>query len=68
MLGVEKLQGEQCDWSGVEEQVLGDESGGSPEPDVSPSTGVAQFLKQVQVQVLTLQMLFAPLLPRQAMK
>lgn len=55
MLGVEELQGDQCGWSGVdEERVLGDESGGSLEPDVSPSTGVAQFLKQVQEQVLTL--------------
>lgn len=71
MLGVEKQRGDQCGWSGVDEdRVLGDGSGGSREPDVRPSTGVAQLLKQVHVNVLTPLMLFphSPLLPCRAMK
>lgn len=43
---VEKEQGDQCGWSGVNEgRVLGDGLGDSLEPDVRPSTGTAQLLK-----------------------
>lgn len=45
-------------WSGAEERVLGDRSGGNLGPDGRPSAGVAQFLKKVQAQILTPLMFF----------
>lgn len=54
VLGVETQQGDQCGCSGVEEERP------SLERDVRPSAG-AQFLKQVQAQVL-IPLIFFPLL------
>lgn len=52
---METQQGDQCGWSGIEEEKP------SLEPDVRPSAG-AQFLKQVQAQVL-IPLMFFPCAP-----